>query len=362
MLSKIPTPEEIKDVVFNMNSNKVPGADGMSAHFYKFYWNIIGGEVIEAITTFFQRGYMLREINHSFIVLIPKGNNTVMVSQFKPISLCNVLYKIISKLLTNRLKLVLPKLISPWQTAFILGRKIQENTFLAQEIIHDMKKKRGKKCWMGLKIDMEKAYDRLDWCFLEKVLHGFDFPRIWIQWVMQCVTTTSFSILLNGSPFSFFKPKRGLRQGDLLSPFLFILAAEVLARLIEREAVNNKIIGYKLAPDLMPITHLQFVDDLFIFAQADEENMGSIKVCLDTYTNWSIQKVNFLKLVTIFSKNVNQGVRSQLANYIGIQRSNRKEKYLGIPMASGRDKKAASEEIIDKGRRRLQGWKMKTLF
>ena len=108
MLTKIPTPEEVKDVVFSMNSNKALGLNGMSAHFYKFYWNIIGGEVIEAISIFFQRGYMLREINHSFIVLIPKGNNTAMVSQFKPISLCNVLYKIISKLLANRLRLVLP--------------------------------------------------------------------------------------------------------------------------------------------------------------------------------------------------------------------------------------------------------------
>ena len=179
--------------------------------------------------------------------------------------------------------------------------------------------------------------------------------------MIQCLTTTSFSILINGSPCSFFKPKRGLRQGDPLSPFLFILAAEVLARLIEKEAVNKKIIGYKLALDLMPITHLQFANDLFIFAQANEENMGSIKACLDIFSDWFGQKVNFLKSVIIFSKNVNQGVRSQLANSIGIKMSNRKEKYLGIPMASGRDKKAATEEIIEKVRQRLQGWKMKTL-
>ena len=119
---------------------------------------------------------------------------------------------------------------------------------------------------------------------------------------MQCVTTTSFSILINGSPYSFFKPKRGLRQGDHLSPFLFILTTEVLARLIEREAANNKISGYKLAPNFMPITHLQFADDLFIFAQADKENMGSIKACLDTYSYWFGQKVNFLKSVVLFSK------------------------------------------------------------
>ena len=104
---------------------------------------------------------MLREINHSFIVLIPKGNNAAMVSQFRPINLCNVLYKIISKLLANRLKLVLPKIISLWQTTFIPRRKIQENTFLAQEIIHDMKKKRGNKGWMGLKLIWRKRM--IDW-------------------------------------------------------------------------------------------------------------------------------------------------------------------------------------------------------
>ena len=119
MLSKIPSPEEIKEVVFSIGSNKAPGPDGMSVHFFKCYWNIIGGEVIEANTTFFQRGHMLKEINHSFIVLIPKGSNAAIVSQYRPKSLCNVLYKIFSKLQANKLKQILPKLISPSQTTFV---------------------------------------------------------------------------------------------------------------------------------------------------------------------------------------------------------------------------------------------------
>ena len=163
---------------------------------------------------------------------------------------------------------------TPWQTAFVPGRKIQENTFLAQEIIHEMKKKKGRTGWIGLKIDIETAYDKIEWSFLKMVMTNFGFPQIWIQWVMQCVTTTSFSILIHGSPFGHFKPQRGLRQGDPLSPFLFVLAFEVLSKLMEREAASNKINGIKLARDLAPITHLQFANDLFIFAQANEENMN----------------------------------------------------------------------------------------
>ena len=124
---------------------------------------------------------MLKEINHSFIVLIPKGNNVVSINQYKPISLYNVLYKTISKIFANKLKQILHKLISLWQIAFISGRKIQEDLFLAQEILHAMKNKKGKTSWMALKIDMEKAYDKLEWGFLEKVLQCFGFPNSWIQ-------------------------------------------------------------------------------------------------------------------------------------------------------------------------------------
>ena len=110
----------------------------------------------------FSPGFMLRELNHTFIVLIPKNSNAAIVQQYRPISLCNVLYKIISKLLSNRLKRVFHKIVSPWQTAFVPEGITQENTFIAQEIMYEMRKKKGKSPWMGLKIDIEKAYDRLE--------------------------------------------------------------------------------------------------------------------------------------------------------------------------------------------------------
>ena len=162
MLVTIPSPEEIREVLFIMGSNKATGPNGMLTLFYKFYWSIIGGEVVKAMPSFFCRGFMLRELNHTFIVLIPKNNFAAIVQQYRPISLCNVLYKIISKLLSNRLKRVFHKIVSPWQTAFVPEGITQENTFIAQEIMYEMRKKKGKSPWMGLKIDMEKAYDRLE--------------------------------------------------------------------------------------------------------------------------------------------------------------------------------------------------------
>ena len=180
-----------------------------------------------------------------------------------------------------------------------------------------MKKKKGKTGWMALKIDMEKVYDHLECVFIEKVLHCFGFPDTWIQWVML-VSTTSFSILINGRPFG-------------------------------------------LARDLTPITYLQFADDLFIFAQVNEENLQRIKYCLDVFSSWSGQMINFFKSIIVYSRNTPHYLKSRLANSIGINALNKKEKYLGIPIAFGRDKKAATEEIIEKVKQRLQGWKMKTL-
>lgn len=361
MLVTIPSPEEIGEVLFSMGSNKAPGPDGMSTLFYKFYWNIIGGEVVEAVSSFFIRGFMLRELNHSFIVLIPKNSNAATVQQYRPISLCNVLYKIVSKLLANKLKRVLHKIDSPWQTTFVPERIIQESTFIAQEIMYEMRKKKGKSPWMGLKIDMEKANDRLEWEFLYTVMKSFGFPEVWNQWVLQCITTPSFSILINGASYGFFKSERGLRQGDPLSPFLFVLAGEVLSRMIWRTGLKDRIKRVKLFRDSEPITHLQCADDLIIFAHAREIDADGIMGCINSFSAWSGQKINLSKSVIMFSKNVSPLLKSRLANMLGINASDRGEKYLGLPLVSGKEKRMALQEVIDKVNSRLQGWKMKVL-
>jgi hypothetical protein len=159
-LCRIPTPQEIKCTIFDMYNQKVPGPDGLPALFYKKYWHIVGVTVIEAIQSFFTSGKLLKEVNNSLIVLIPKNKNHISVNNFRPISLCNTVYKAISKLLVSRLRPLLDKLISPSQFSFIPRRWIAENQLIVHELLHSFKRRKVKGGFLALKIDLQKAYDR----------------------------------------------------------------------------------------------------------------------------------------------------------------------------------------------------------
>ena len=147
------------------------------------------------------------------------------------------------------------------------GRSIHDNTVLIQEVVHAMKRKKGTQGWMGLKIDLQKAYDRLSWRFMDAVLKAFGFHPRWIHWIMTCCTTARMTLILNGSPFNSFSPKRGLRQGDPISPYLFILCMEVLSRLINRKAEEGLIKGFRLSRHSPAINHLFFADDVFLLGK-----------------------------------------------------------------------------------------------
>ena len=160
---------EIKEAVFSMHPNKAPGPDGMSPFFFQRFWNIIKNDVIRAVLSFFRPGKILKAFNETLISLIPKVEHPIFVSQLRPISLCNVFYKIISKILVNRLKPILGQCISQNQSAFVPGRQIIDNVLMAHEYIHWLNRKRnGKESYMAIKLDMLKAYDRVEWGFLAK--------------------------------------------------------------------------------------------------------------------------------------------------------------------------------------------------
>lgn len=150
-------------------------------------------------------------MNHSFITLIPKLSNPQTPTDFLPISLSNTIYKLISKILANKLKPILNRLISPNQSAFLPGRQITDNIIVSHELIHSMKTSKKKKGFLALKIDLSKAFDRVEWPFIKKALSSFGFNEGRINLISQCISTTSFSILLNGSPGPTFSTSRGLR-------------------------------------------------------------------------------------------------------------------------------------------------------
>jgi hypothetical protein len=224
-----------------------------------------------------------------------------------------------------------------------------------------MKQKKGNGGLMALKLDMEKAFDSLEWEFLLKILELLGFNSTWMHWIRQCITTSSFSILLDGAPFGKFSPSRGLRQGDPLSPFLFILGAEILSRLIEREESLGLIHGIKMARMCPPISHLLFAGDVIIFSKANPSEAGAILRCLNNYSAWSGQHINMSKSAIFFSKNCKSSIKEVVNGILHLALIPSKAKYLGIPLFMHKSKKESFIDIKDKILARISGWKARLL-
>ncbi|GJW80608.1 protein LAZ1 [Tanacetum coccineum] len=218
---------EIQDAIFSMGDKKFLGPDGYSAAFFK------------------------DELNHTIIVLIPKVATPLKVNDYRPISCCNVLFKYISKILSNRMKNCLNDLVSLNQSAFVPGRRISDNILSTQELMHNYHLDHGPPR-RAFKVDIQKAYDTVDWDFLRCVLVGFGFHPRMIGWIMECVTSTSFSLNINGSIHGYFKGKRGLWQGDPMSPYLFTLVMEILTPMLHRRVIMDVLEEFKDASGLVP--------------------------------------------------------------------------------------------------------------
>ena len=162
---------------------------------------------------------MSEYLNRTLITLILKCNTPESLSNYHPISLCNIVYKIVTKVIVAKICPMLSNLVSPYQTAFVPGWKGVDNSIIVQELFHTMSKKKGRGGFMAIKIDLEKAYDYLEWSFIRNTLALFKFPIQLISLIMSCVSTSSISILYNGGALEPFLPSRGIRQGDPLSPY-----------------------------------------------------------------------------------------------------------------------------------------------
>lgn len=231
---------EVESSARSMSRFKSPGPDGFQPVFYQESWDVVGESVTRFGLEFFASGVLPAGMNDAMLVLIPNVLKPEKNMQFRPISLCNVLFKIVTKAMLLRLKKLMPNLIGPSQASFIPGRLSTDNIVVVQEVVHSKRRKKGRKGWMLLKLDLEKAYDRIRWDFLEDTLYAAKLPQIWVTWIMECVMNPGMSLLWNGVRTKAFTPQRGLRQGDPLSPYLFVLCMERLCHQIQFSVANKE--------------------------------------------------------------------------------------------------------------------------
>ncbi|KAA3481168.1 reverse transcriptase [Gossypium australe] len=341
---------------------KAPGVDGFVAVFFQKYWHLVGDDISKYCLAILNGQSEVGVINRTRIVLIPKVDKPKTMSQFRPISLCNVLYKIIAKVLVNRMSSILGDCINEAQGAFISGRFISDNVLIAYEILHSLKmKKRGKKGNFALKLDMSKAYDRVEWDFLARMMNSMGFHNDWIVLIMRCVCSVSYSVSLNGLNRDWFSPSRGLRQGDPLSPYLFLICAEGFSSLLEDLKLKGSMEGAPIGRDRLSINHLFFADDCILFGDASLEGANVVHEVIKEYERTTGQRVNYDKSLIYFGANVSVQVREEITGMLGVRLASNPEKYLGLPMMVGRRKTWAFNSFIDRFRKRIEGWSLRYL-
>ena len=295
-LEEMFTEEEILASVSGLNDDKALGPDGFPLAFWSFNWDFVKEEVMGFFKEFFQNDQFVKSLNATFLVLVPKGRTVVDLKDLRPISLVGSLYKILSKVLANRIKRVMSLVISQSQNAFVEGRQILDAVLIANEAVDSTL--RGKEKGILCKLDIEKAYDHIRWDFLLQMLERMGFGSKWIILINWCISTATFSVLINGSPSGFFRSSRGLRQGDPLSPYLFVIGMEALSCLLQRAVEGNFISGCRFGGrdgGETVISHLLYADDTIIFCDANAEQLMYLRWTLMWFEAFSGLKINISK-------------------------------------------------------------------
>lgn len=234
---------EMEQAVREMFPTKAPEPDGFPAMFYQNYWSTVGPKTIASCLEILNSKMSIQDWNATNIVLISKCGSLKRVTDFRLISLCNVSYKIVTKVLANRLKRVLNAVISESQSAFILGRAISDNIIIGHECLHALRGiKSGREGYAALKLDMSKAYDQVEWSFLEKIMIKLGFAEEWVERIMHCISTVFFAINIHGSPVGRIIPTRGLRQGILYLLIFFFFAQKVCLRYFMRLLLTDRLL------------------------------------------------------------------------------------------------------------------------
>ncbi|XP_012857061.1 PREDICTED: uncharacterized protein LOC105976337 [Erythranthe guttata] len=353
-VSTRPSVEEIKDAVFGICQDSASGPDGYSSLFYQHCWDLIQCDVCEAVWDFFEGGSMPASFTATTLVLIPKVDFPTAWTDFRPISLCNVTNKIITKVLTNRLAPHLPHIISPSQSGFVQGRLISDNILLAQEMVHSISV-RCRNPNLILKLDMAKAYDRVQWRFLFRVLELMGFSANLVDIIRRCVSSCQFSLLINGELTGYFTSSRGLRQGDPLSPTLFVLAAEYFSRGLDALYSRCPSMFYSTREGI-PISHLAYADDVMIFTSCHNFGLKKLRDFLDHYCRTSGQLISVHKSTFTVDRACSDGHLRTISRILSYPRKDLPIIYLGAPLYKGRDRGSLFHTLIDRMQARISGW------
>jgi hypothetical protein len=359
LLTMIPSIEEIKNAVFSLNKDSAPGPDGFGGFFYQNYWDIIKDDVVNAVLQFFNDGWILPNYNSNTIILIPKIPNADSIEQYRPVAMANFKFKIITKVLADRLATILPSIISKEQRGFIKGRNIKDCICLTSEAINLLDKKAfgGN---VALKIDISKAFDTLNWTFLLKVLKQFGFNSTFCHWIELILSSANLSISINGNLHGFFKCNRGVRQGDPLSPLLFCIAEEVLSRGISKLVDEGKVDRIRATRHTHVPSHCLYADDIMLFCSGKTSCLNALKDLFVIYANTSGQLINAAKS-TLYCGGISQSRIHNMVNLLGFKVGSFPFNYLGVPIFKGRPKACYFFPIADKIKNKLSAWKASLL-
>ncbi|XP_071708090.1 uncharacterized protein [Rutidosis leptorrhynchoides] len=345
--------KELEGVISGFDGNKTPGPDGFTLQFFKKSWHFLEDNIMEVFDQFYVKPSFPKGFNSSFIVLIPKSNPAKTIDQLRPISLINATYKILAKTLANRLKNVIPSIISENQNGLVPSRLLIDGVMVVNEVVHMAKKKKNP--IILLKIDFSKAYDCVSHEFLFIVLEKLGFGAKFISWIKTCISNINFSVLLNGSPSREGVMNRGLRQGDHLSSFLFIIVAEVLSKLLSLDLSNGSLSGCHFGNG-QKINHSQFANDTIIFAHPSVQELNRIKYVLYLFYKLSGLQMNAIK-TTMCGIHVSRDDMMSFSAIFDCKVGVFPLEYLGIPIGFNRDRIAMWNPILLKFKKKLAGWK-----
>lgn len=357
-LEKAFTLDEIKKAVWACGSDRAPGPDGFTFKFIQTYWDALCDDIMNFVKFFEQYGLLGKGCNSSFITLAPKIKDPSVIGDYRPISLIGCLYKIITKTLASRLKTVIGDLIGEVQSAYIEGRNILDGPIIVNEIWSWAK--RIKKKVLLFKVDFDKAFDFINWEYIDSVLEQMGFGCRWRKWIHGCLSSSRASVLVNGSPTKEFDISKGVRQGDPLSPFLFIIAMEGINVAMAEAKEKGFFSGIHIPNNGPNISHLLYADDALFIGEWSRPNLKNLARILRCFHVTSGLKVNFNKS-QVFGINVQQDEVNIWANILGCGAGTLPFKYLGVPVGANMNLSRNWKPITDRFKSKLSTWKSRNL-